>query len=303
MELIMYEDNVISIVKEHDQISRSYKNLGIPTDILYELVATESKIGSWRLSILNKELFWSDEMFELHGFKKIESAINFDSMLNMYNKEDARLLSDLVNSAILIKAGFRIVLRMARPGLSVRLFEMVARIMEDENGNVESIYGIIRDVTSATELDNVNKNQSSLINNIVNKMPSAIAVVDKNMNYVAASDRWLSDYNIKGNIIGCHYYDIFPDAPLHWRDLYELALQGTCVSRDLDVFERANGVKIILNWSLVPWHDRRGEIGGVAILTEVKQVIPASRDADVRAPRQPILTTDFSRRFAAAGNA
>lgn len=271
----MYESNILARLDDNTPVATSYKRLGILADDLYQIFAGEHNIGAWRINVAEREAFWSDEVFQLHGLEPGPGGISLNRVLNLYHPDDAKSLSNLITKAVTLKTGFRFVLRVVRPNGATRLAESIARVQCDENGQVVALFGVFRDVTVEAERDNLKNNQALLIKNIVEKMPSAIAVLDRMMRYVAISDRWLSDYNIRQDIIGKSHYDVFPDTPERWKKLHEVALGGRSVSRDLDLFERASGVKIILNWALVPWHDRRGEIGGIAMLTEVKQVIPA----------------------------
>lgn len=283
----MYDNNVLTRLDQNAAIADSYQRIGVAGEELYRIFASEHQIGAWRLRVDARECFWSDEVFALHGVQPRPGAVQLDRVLAMYHPEDSKALSNLIAKAVALKTGFRFVLRVVHKSGAVRLAECIGRAQIDENGEVEALYGVFRDVTSDAERDNLKNNQALLIKNIVEKMPSAIAVLDKEMRYVAVSDRWLTDYNIRQDVIGVCHYDIFPDTPAHWRRLQAMALEGRSLSRDLDLFERASGVKIILNWALVPWHDRRGEVGGIAMLTEVKQVIPAAVGAIQRQQALP----------------
>ncbi len=298
----MYDSNILARLDENTNVATSYQRLGVPADDLYQIFASEHNIGAWRINVATREVFWSDEVFQLHGLEPKPGSIPLNQVMNLYHPDDAKSLANLITKAVTLKTGYRYVLRVVRPNGVVRLAECIARVQVNEAGEAAALFGVFRDVTTEAERDNLKNNQAALIKNIVEKMPAAIAVLDREMRYVAVSDRWLSDYNIRQDIVGSSHFDVFPDIPERWRHLYQLALEGRSLSRDLDLFERATGVKIILNWALVPWYDRRGSVGGIAILTEVKQVIPAPSEG-VFQRRQALIGANPEAPPAAAANA
>jgi|GEM_PF-6511597 len=53
----------------------------------------------------------------------------------------------------------------------------------------------------------------------IEQAPAAIAMFDKNMHYIAASKRWLSDYRIEDRqVLRRSHYDVFPEIPDRWRE-------------------------------------------------------------------------------------
>ena len=62
--------------------------------------------------------------------------------------------------------------------------------------------------------------------------PAAVAMFDTDMRYVAHTDRWLQDYNLPENsLVGRSHYDVFPDAPEHWKAKHQRILAGAIESR------------------------------------------------------------------------
>ncbi|WP_281422132.1 PAS domain-containing sensor histidine kinase [Aquisediminimonas sediminicola] len=100
-------------------------------------------------------------------------------------------------------------------------------------------------------------------------MPAAIAMLDRQMRYLAVSKRWLADYRIENEpVIGRCHYDVFPDLDGHWRDIHQRVLQGEPFSSDEKAVQLPNGKVEWLRWELTPWYEASGEIGGIIIFTE-----------------------------------
>jgi PAS domain S-box-containing protein len=118
--------------------------------------------------------------------------------------------------------------------------------------------------------------------------PAAIAMFDREMRYLAASRRWLSDHRLRGPVLGRSHYDVLPDIPERWKEVHRRALAGEVVSEEADRFDRADGASQWLNWEVRPWQNADGEVGGVVIsieeITEHKQMEAALRksEAEVR---------------------
>lgn len=114
--------------------------------------------------------------------------------------------------------------------------------------------------------------------------PVAIAILDREMRYLAISRRWLTEYDLTDDIIGRSHYEVFPDIPPKWQQIHQRCLAGTIEQRDEDPYPRANGSVEWVNWSIRPWQMASGEIGGIIMfsenITQRKQVEQALRESN-----------------------
>jgi hypothetical protein len=109
-----------------------------------------------------------------------------------------------------------------------------------------------------------------LLHYVVQNDPNAIAVHDKDLRYIFASDRYRNDYRLGDiNIIGRHHYDVFPDIPDKWRDIHQRALNGEILKSEDDSFVRQDGSVEHTRWECRPWYKKDGSIGGIILYTEV----------------------------------
>lgn len=100
--------------------------------------------------------------------------------------------------------------------------------------------------------------------------PSAIAMFDCDMRYLAFSHRWLVDYDLgEQELLGRIHYDVFPDMPEQWKEVHRRSLNGAVEKCDEDMFERANGSVEWVRWETRPWRSSQGNIGGIIIFSEV----------------------------------
>ena len=98
-------------------------------------------------------------------------------------------------------------------------------------------------------------------------LPNAIAVMDREMKYLAYSKKWLEDYNLEGDLIGKSHYDIFPEIGDEWKQIHQDCLNGKAMKRDIDRFERADGKVQWVKWEVLPW-EVEGSVNGIIMSTE-----------------------------------
>lgn len=146
-----------------------------------------------------------------------------------------------------------------------------------ENGTGESLATQLQ--TIAHELDvrgsSIRKLISDLqterahLQQLIAQAPVAIALFDREMRYVAFSQRWIAAYGLQGReLIGHSHYDIFPEIPARWREIHRRGLAGENLSAQEDCFERADGTAQYLRWEVAPWFGSAGSIDGIVILSE-----------------------------------
>jgi rsbT co-antagonist protein RsbR len=121
----------------------------------------------------------------------------------------------------------------------------------------------------------------------VEHTPAAVAMLDRDMRYLMASRRWVTDYGLGDqNILGRSHYEIFPDIPDKWKAVHQRTLAGAVEGKDEDPWERADGRMDWLSWKTYPWRDSSDEVGGLIFFTEVvtKRVLDqqALRDSEAQ---------------------
>lgn len=95
-------------------------------------------------------------------------------------------------------------------------------------------------------------------------------MLDREMNYIIASRRYLSDYELgEQNLIGRSHYEVFPEIPERWKEIHRRCLAGAIEKADEDPFPRKDGKLDWVRWEIRPWHETNGEIGGIILFSEV----------------------------------
>jgi PAS domain S-box-containing protein len=104
---------------------------------------------------------------------------------------------------------------------------------------------------------------------LVESVPAAVALFDRDMRYLAVSRQFAGDYGVEGNLMGKSHYDVFPDLPERWKAIHRRGLAGETVSAELDEFPRANGTVDYVRWTIEPWYEIDGSVGGILLFSLV----------------------------------
>ena len=153
-------------------------------------------------------------------------------------------------------------------------------VLRDAQGRAVNRIAYALDI-SARRATEARLEQSQLqLRTFVATAPVAMAMFDRDMRYMAYSDRWLAEYS-RGHatLSGLSHYAVHPDLPAAWRDAHRRGLAGETLRRDADPWTLADGTRRWLRWAVVPWHDADGAIGGIIVSTEDVTEAKAARDA------------------------
>ncbi|EKQ51989.1 MAG: PAS domain S-box [Methanobacterium sp. Maddingley MBC34] len=156
------------------------------------------------------------------------------------------------------------------------VFPVEVRFAMVEINREKMIMGLVRDITTIkkaeNELKNINKalmKRDDEFRYFINSAPVAIAMLDRKMKYIAASLRWIEDYNLEGQELhGRSHYDIFPEITDEVKEVHKRALTGSIERADDDKFVRADGRVQYIRWEVHPWYSSTGDIGGIIIFSE-----------------------------------
>ena len=140
------------------------------------------------------------------------------------------------------------------------------------DGSVRQILGTLDDITERKHTEQSLENSRALLQSFVEHTPAAVAMLDRELRYIAVSRRWMQNYELRGrNLIGQRHSDVFPDTQNmpDWQGVHARCLAGAVERRDEEPFVRANGRTEWLRWEVRPWRDEHGAIGGIIMFTEV----------------------------------
>ncbi|SEP39762.1 PAS domain-containing protein [Mucilaginibacter sp. AW1-7] len=102
----------------------------------------------------------------------------------------------------------------------------------------------------------------------IEQEPIAIAMFDIDMHFIAASLKWIEDYDLQDkDITGCNLYELLPEFPSQFQDLLPTCLKGEIYFDD-GIVEKKDGTLSWMHWDIRPWYDDSKEVGGFMIMTQ-----------------------------------
>lgn len=98
-----------------------------------------------------------------------------------------------------------------------------------------------------------------------------VAVLDRDMRYLAVNRRWKREHGLTDDaeLVGRSHYDMFPEIPDRWRQTHRNCLAGATEECFGDRLVHADGRFDWIHWSISPWRDEQGVIGGVTICSNL----------------------------------
>ncbi len=115
-----------------------------------------------------------------------------------------------------------------------------------------------------------NKADRHILKNFVKNLPLPVIVFDKDLFFVAASDRFFEESIIKREetVGNAHWYELVPDMPERWKKAHQDVLKGVHLKWYDDRFHRADGSVEWWNSEQIPWRSEEGEIFGIILYVE-----------------------------------
>lgn len=131
----------------------------------------------------------------------------------------------------------------------------------------QSLEGEITERQQAAAALRENEEQLRLF---VEHTPVGVAMFDREMRYIVASQHWLKEYNLdKQTIIGRSHYEVFPDIPERWKQIHQRCLAGSVEKCEEDPMPHADGSVDWVRWEIHPWRNSADEIGGIIMFSEL----------------------------------
>jgi PAS domain S-box-containing protein len=152
-----------------------------------------------------------------------------------------------------------------------RLVELVVTPIRDLDQSTIGYLGIAIDITDKRETEIELNNERSRLTAFVKHTPAAVAMLDRDLVYLAVSNRWTQEFKLaESEVIGHSHYklfaDIITDESYVW---HEQVMRGEVIGKQEEKVMIA-GVEDpqYLSWEMRPWFLYDGEIGGMMVLSQ-----------------------------------
>jgi PAS domain S-box-containing protein len=224
-------------------------------------------IGTWEWNVQTGETIFNEKWAEIIGYQLADlQPVNIQTWMKFAHPDDLEKSENALNKHFEgLSPIYECESRMLhKNGDWIWVLDRGKLITRTADGKPEWMSGSHQDITQKKEAQELNRI-------FIENAPSAICMLDKNMNYIAASKKWLSDYNLSyttDQIIGKNHYELFPEIGEDWKLIHQSCLAGEEKYSDGEPFIRANGEVYWLRWKILPWLESNNEVGGIIMFSE-----------------------------------
>ncbi len=150
-----------------------------------------------------------------------------------------------------------------------RWLETVGKPFPALDGSIHLIT-VARDITERKQAEEALRRNEHVLRLFVEHSPASIAMFDRDMRYIVASRRYLTDYRLPDqDLTGRSHYDVFPEITGRWKEIHQRCLQGAVEKKEEDPFPREDGTLDWVRWEIRPWYEEADRVGGIILFSEV----------------------------------
>lgn len=219
-------------------------------------------LGHWRIDVSdNNELFWSDEIYNIHGVDKQSFVPSVERAIDFYHPDDLPKVQRLVQDALDKGEGYSFDVRIVRPDGEVRYVLSSGECEHDKDGNVIAVFGVFHDVTDYKIREQEAKQAQEDLERIIETIPDLVFVKDSEFRIVKANKAFLNIYpeaqrdKVIGYAASEREYDEDDARSFFQQD--RMALDGECVET-MEEVRFPNGHSGAFLTKKVGYHDDQG---------------------------------------------
>lgn len=112
------------------------------------LAEVMSRVGHWTLDTRTNAVFWSPEVYNIHGVEPDTFNPNYGDAIQYYADEDREQINSLIAKGMETGEGWEFEATLIRKHDGAhRTVHSIADCLKDADGNVEAFFGVFRDIT------------------------------------------------------------------------------------------------------------------------------------------------------------
>lgn len=287
-----------------DQNDKPLKMLGAHTDItqikkkeeqlklksaFFKQVIEGTNLGTWQWNVKTGETIFNERWAEIIGYTLDElKPISIDTWMKHAYKKDLEKSNSLLQDHFAGKTSvYECEARMIhRDGSLIWVLDKGKVVSWDEEGNPEWMVGSHQEITEKKKAYERNRL-------FIQQAPTAIAMFNQEMEYLAASKEWFRVFDIwDEDITGKSYYNVLPKIANKWKISHQKCLTGKVIKNSEERIEKADGSLQWLSWEFRPWYTDEDKVGGIIIHTsditkikreeELKSLLAVAEDQNKR---------------------
>ncbi|OIN56643.1 PAS domain S-box protein [Arsenicibacter rosenii] len=241
-----------------------------------------AKVGAWEIDLVRNQIHWSAVTREIHEVDD-DYVPTYESAVAFFKGDDFERITALSYRAITEGISYDVELQIETAKgntVWVRAFGNP----EFKDGKCVRLFGAVQNINQLKQAEQLLIREKMRLSAFVEHAPAAVAMLDKEIRYLAVSKQWLEEYKVTQDIIGRSHYEIFPNITDDWKAIHQRCLAGAVEKCEEDIWQPPGwDHNQHLRWEVRPWYDYNGEIGGIMMFTQDITELCAQREELKRA--------------------
>jgi len=117
-----------------------------------QLLQRFAGLSHWQLDLQSRSVYWSPEVYRIHGLEPQDGAPSFDKAISFYHEEDQSLVEAAVSHCIETGEPFDFRAKLRRADGQLVVVEGAGGRTVDAHGNPDRLVGLFRDVSNFTHI-------------------------------------------------------------------------------------------------------------------------------------------------------
>lgn len=239
----------------------------VHADAMLGVLANQLGMGFWRVLLASGAVYWSEQVFEIYGLPVQAEPLTMEEAMGHVVEYDRPMAVALLKRSVAEKRGQKVIFRI-ETGAGIKLIECTGDVRTGPGGEVSEVFGTMQDITGRSMKDANAVGRSLLVRTLMKNVPAAIAVLDRDMNYLAVSDYWIAGHKTSGGskLVGKNHYVVRPDISAEHRAEHKRVLAGETIHSPRAYMKDATGKIVPQMCVMCPWHKVDGTIGGMMLM-------------------------------------
>ncbi|MFM2359371.1 MAG: hypothetical protein RLY16_1364 [Bacteroidota bacterium] len=159
-------------------------------------------VGSWEANMINKEVFWTDELFRINGLEPGSVKPTFEKLMELVHPDDRESVKHHMGQSIMNLQPFNMYYRVVRPNGEIRIKHDIGEVVLNEQGNLIKMRGIGQDVTDLKMAEENLALQKKFTEEILTILPAQIFVFNPEGRYLFVNPQAEVDTETRNTLIG-----------------------------------------------------------------------------------------------------
>ncbi|MCC5941304.1 MAG: PAS domain S-box protein [Balneolaceae bacterium] len=225
-------------------------------------IETLSKTGGWEYDVGTEQMFWTDELYHLHGLDPKQDWDHIAKSLQCYVPDDRQIVENSFNECLKNGKDYDLTVRFRDLNGKHKWIRTKSRALLDDDGKVVKIIGSVRDVSEEVDLEQALIQKESRFREVINAFDDIVFTLDKDGRHTELFGKWAENVEMRNLLLGKKASEIMgTEAAANHIEAFNKAINGNSVVYLWSI--QSNEIITNYQTKLTPITSGNGNITGV----------------------------------------